>query len=132
MIGAATMQICFKRVFPAHHCERSQLTGLPDKHNMLRSAQVLRSTVPTSCIAAECKLLSKACIRNHSTQQPKQCIAVHLTEYCKASASTYTVRLHSQFSCVAGSWDCMSSNRAARDKAAIHASVGLSAALHAT
>ncbi len=59
---------------------------------------------------------------------------MHLTEYCKASAMTYAVRFIFTVFCVAGSWDCMSSNRAAGDKAPIcmRASVGLSAALHAT
>ncbi len=64
------MQGCFKQVMSAHRCERSYLTCLPDRHNMLRSA------------------------------------------FCV---------LHPHISYDAGSWECMSSKWAARNKAAMHA-----------
>ncbi len=56
--------------------------------------------VSTSCIAAECKLLVKACSSNHIIQQSTQCIAVHLTGLCVAAPTAHAVRFHPQISCV--------------------------------
>ena len=113
MTGGATMHMCCQQVLPAYLCERSHLTGLLDRHTHNDQSCAL----PTSCIAAECKNHFKACTSSHITPQQTQCMAIHLTGFCDGVSSTFKVLL------CAGTWGCMSSNKAAEDKAAMHAGV---------
>jgi len=99
-------QLCAPAVLEAESNGLQQHAGYASnryfQHAVVSSLTQQDCALPTSCIAAECKLLVKACTSSHISQQPNQSIAVHLTGFYDAVAITYAVRSHSQFCWVAG------------------------------